>query len=388
MPKKQSPAKELNCSLCGLYKSCNSPRLSQQGNFKKRILVVAEQPSEADDKSSKPFQDKSGRLLQRLLKNNGIDLFEDCLITFSLRCHAGDDYKNVNLDCCRRLLLSTIKQYKPHLILAFGPSTIYSLIGDRIKKDLGTIQQWRGFQIPDQDLNAFICPLYSPDFIDTYKDDVGYTLWESDLKSALKCLEQPFPVFQTPEIDIIDDLSVLNGIKDNIAIDFETTGIKPHGKGHRIISCAIADTKDHAYAFILPQTRKDLRPLLNLFEDENVGKIGHNIKFEQMWSEVTLRQSINNWIHDTMLTTHLLDNRPRITGLKFQTYVNFGVIDYASEVEAWIKTKNSNSTNDMNNIMEFIMQPGGLDKLLTYNGWDSVCTYRLYEKQYVEFLPF
>ncbi len=388
MPKKQSSVKELSCSLCGLYQYCNSPRLIPHGNFKKKILVLAEQPSEADDKSGKPFQDKSGRLLQRLLKNNGIDIFEDCLCTYSLRCFSRDDYKNMNLDCCRRLLLNTIKQYKPHLILAFGPSTVYSLIGDRIKKDLGNIYQWRGFQIPDQDLNAFICPLFAPDFVDTYKDDVAYTLWESDLKTALKCLEQPFPVFKTPVVDIIDDLSVLNDIKDNIAIDFETTGIKPHRKDHRIVSCAIADTPDHAFAFIMPQTRKELRPLLNLFEDESVGKIGHNIKFEQMWTEVTLRQPIKNWIHDTMLTTHLLDNRPKITGLKIQTYLNFGIIDYASEVEAWIKTKNSTSANDMNNIMEFMMQPGGIDKLLTYNGWDSVCTYRLYEKQYVEFLPF
>jgi len=80
-----------------------------------------------------------------------------------------------------------------------------------------------------------------------------------------------------------------------------------------------------------------------------------------------------------------------VTGLKFQTYVNFGVVDYASEVAPYLQAKDNNG-NAINRIMELVGMPGGKEKLLEYCGLDAVYEYRLAMIQQkvmnYNFLPF
>jgi len=110
--------------------------------------------------------------------------------------------------------------------------------------------------------------------------------------------------------------------------------------------------------------------------DQKIGKIAHNMKFEQTWSREYLKQPVANWRWDTMLAAHVLDSRPGVCGLKFQVYVNFGVIDYDSEVAQYLKSKGK-SANAHNRIMELLAKPWHRKVLLTYCGLDTLYTYRL-----------
>ena len=391
--KSRPDGKSYNCTSCGLYKDCITKRMQPYGEFKKGIFICGESPGETEDKTGKPFQGRTGQLLQRTFRRLGINLFEDCIITNSVQCRPEDNETptNFQIECCRKRVLQVIEEYKPKVIILLGNSAVYSLIGYRWKKDLGGITKWRGFTIPDQDFQCWICPTFHPSYVERSTDGAEETVWRNDLKQAFELLEivnHPFPVYKKPEISIIIDLTRLDQIKEVFAIDFETTGLKPHAKGQRIVSCAIATDEDHALAFMLPKTRDEIYPLVRLLEDPHVAKYGQNCKFETAWAEVRLKANIKNWVWDTMLASHIYDNRQGITGLKFQTLVNFGIWDYSSDIEPYLKAVDNKNANALNRIIELISTEEGKEKLLTYNAYDAINTYRLAILQRNQLSPF
>jgi len=391
--------KKLSCQACGLYRDVKSPRMKPFGNFKKKILIVGEAPGEVEDMKGKPWQGKVGKLLQRTMESLGIDLFEDCLNINACLCRPTDKQgenrppSNIEVECCRKTVLRTIDEYKPHLILLLGNSALFSLVGHRWKKDLGGITKWRGYTIPDQDFKCYLCPTFHPSFIERSLDPKGRSveevIWKQDLKQALDLLERKFPEYLEPGIDVIEDLSILKKIKSpEIAFDYETTGLKPHAPGHRIVCCSIADNENHAYVFMMPETRKERQPFIDLLLNPHIGKIAQNMKFEHTWSKVRLHVEVQKWQWDTMLATHVFDNRAGVTGLKFQAYVQFGIVDYSSDIAPYLESKDNKDGNGLNRVLELVSKSEGKKKLLKYCALDSVYEFRLAKKQYVDTLPF
>jgi uracil-DNA glycosylase family 4 len=351
--------------------------MQPQGNFKKEIMIVLEVPDEEANKANKPAQGRTGKLLIKTFRKLGIDLFEDCIVTNAVNCYSEKLPTNYEIDCCRKFLLKAIDKYKPKVVVLLGASALYSLIGYRWKKDLGSIVKWRGWQIPDQDFKTWICPTFSVDFVEDDKDGVAQVIWEQDLKEAVKCIDKTFSLYKEPDIKIIKDLNILNSIQTGeVAVDFETSGIKPHASGHRIVCCSVADTEDSVYVFLIPQTRRETLPLINLLSNEKVGKIAANLKFEHAWAQEKLRVEIKSWSWDTMLAAHVLDNRQGITGLQFQVYATFGVLDFKDETEPYLKAKEDGG-NAFNRIEELISTQEGVDMLLRRNALDSIFEYRL-----------
>ncbi len=399
--KTRPKGKALSCTACGLYNDVVTPQMAPFGNFKKGIMNIGEAPNELDDKKGKPWQGKSGRLLQRIYANLGIDLFEDCININAANCRPINDKgstrlpTNLEIDNCRRLVLSAIKKYKPKVIILYGNLAVYSVIGHRWKKDLGDISKWRGWTIPDQDFNAWICPTFSPNWIEKiaspekdYKGEgkVYEVIWKNDIEVALSKLNIPLPIYKEPIIDIIENLDVLNNPKlgtseyfamNQCAVDYETTGLKPHGEGHKIICAAVADSEDHAYVFMMPKKKKDRLPFINFLTNPKIAKIAQNMKYEHTWSKVILGVDVAPWGWDTMIASHVLDNRPSITGLKFQTYVQFGIVDYDSEISPYLKSIDDSSANAINRIEEILDNPEMKIKLLKYCALDTIYEMRL-----------
>jgi uracil-DNA glycosylase family 4 len=374
------------------------------GNFRKGILNIAEASGEVEDRIGKPFQGRTGKLLQRTYQKLGIDLFEDCLNINSIRCHTPNNRmpSNNEMKCCRRLNMKVIDEYKPKLIIPLGNAAIYSLLGDRWKKNLGGITKWRGWTIPDQDLKAWVCPTFHPSYIERSDTGIEERIWEQDLKQAFSLLDMqpnkvylahPFPVYKEPVIHFTEDLSFLKNIgkplsfTNEAVFDYETTGLKPQAAGHRIVCCSVAVSEDKCYVFMMPKSPKERQPFIDFLEDEKIPKVAHNIKFETEWSQVRLKAEVKNWIWDTMLMAHVLDNREGITSLAFQVYVNFGKIDYKDETAPFLEGDKKNG-NAFNNILELIKTIEGVNKLMTRCALDSVYEYRLRKKQEIELLPF
>jgi uracil-DNA glycosylase len=405
--KSRPNGKTLSCVSCGMYKDCQSPKMQPYGNFQKGIMILGEASGEVEDRRNKPWQGKTGRLLQQTLSKIGVEIFEDCICVNSCACRPIDEKGNnrtptdYEIDCCRKFVLNVIEKYKPKIIIPLGNSAIYSLIGHRWKKELGGITKWRGWIIPDQDYSAWICPTYHPSYVERIDNKEGQTngmttVWMDDLRQAIQMTNEPFLKNIEPEIEIIEDLSLLRYaiignvkakiIPNKIAFDYETTGLKPHAIGHKIICASVADNANHAYVFMMPKRKRNRQPFIDIISNPYTLKYAANCKFEHTWSKIILGVDVKGWAWDTMLAAHIIDNRTGVTGLKFQTYVNFGIIDYASEISPYLEGDKKNA-NSFNSIEKLLGLPGGEEKLLKYCAYDSIYEFRLAEKQQSMILP-
>lgn len=379
---------KMSCYSCGLFKGAQSPKMDPYGNFKKKIMVIGEAPGEKEDQNGKPFQGVTGRLLQHTLAKIGIDLFEDCVSLNAVNCRPPNNRapdKN-ELNCCRDVkVLKAIEEYKPKMILLLGNEALKSLLGFRwTHSQLGGIMKWAGYNIPDQHFKCWICPAFHPSYVERADSPEVTVVWQNDLKRAFEVAEQPFPVHKEPTIHYIDDLEELRNLDvDTAAFDYEATGIKPHSEGHKIICASIAYDEDNVIAFMMPEDPEKQKPFIDWLKGPT-WKIAQNLKYEDQWSFVRLGVSVKRWMQDTMIASHILDHRTGTTNLKFQAYVNFGIMWYEEEVSPYFKSrvKGDESSNAINKLEDLIRKPGGTKTLMKYCAYDSIYEYRLAQKQY------
>lgn len=382
-----------SCISCGLYKDVLSPKMRPFGKGKRGILNIGEAPGETEDKRNKQWQGRVGTRLKQTYAKFGIDLFEDCVNINSVNCRppgnrTPSDYE---VACCRKNILNTIKEYEPKIIILLGNTAINSLIGHRWKKDLGGVSKWRGWAIPDRDFNAWVCPIFHPSYIERSNREEIITIWENDIKQISQHINKPLPKYEDDiqYIKILKSKSEIRLFLRNlmrfppkfIAIDYETTGLKPHSKGHRIICCAIATGAGNSFVFEVPDKGRWFSGLFERVLTSKIKKVAANIKFEHAWTKAKYDFDIHPWHWDTMINAHIINNRPGITGLKFQTYVNFGVIDYDSEISTYLqptsKDKKELGANAFNQIHKCLESPHSKEQLLIYCGLDALYEYRL-----------
>ncbi len=380
------------CASCGLYKLAHTPRMKPYGNFKKQIMVIGEFPEGLDDKKGRPFHSKVGQFLRRWYRDLGVDLFEDCLCLNAVNCYPRDLDKGFHypteheVACCRQKVISAVKRNKPKVIILHGELAVSSLIGYRWRKGFGGIEKWRGWAIPDRDFETWICPVYTPNLIERQEGPSEFpVIWGNDLKQAFPLIKKPLPHIEE-NVVFVDDMreimKEMNKPGSLMAFDIETTGLKPYDTDkHEIITISFCNNLKRAYAMPFPTKRGQLRLLKQLLENSMIGKIAANMKYEDTWLYTLHGIGVTPWAFDTMQAAHILDNRVGITGLKFQSYVQSGVLGYEDEVAPFIQSADEDGVN---RIRELIQTREGMHSLLFYNGMDSLLEYRLASQQMKE----
>jgi DNA polymerase I-like protein with 3'-5' exonuclease and polymerase domains len=226
--------------------------------------------------------------------------------------------------------------------------------------------------------------MYHPSYVVENEDKLPSLglVFDTDVESALRLARKKIPTFPEDTVKCLysekDILALMDRIlkerPKHLAFDYETTGLKPHAKGHRIVCCAVAWAAHEAWAFPLhPSVFSAWRRVLR---ERSIKKIAANMKFEDSWSKTILGVEVRGWSHDTMLAAHILDNRGHISGLKFQTYVNFGIPPWDGSVSPFLKSLDDKNGNSFNRVDRVPIQ-----KLLTYCGLDAMYEYRLALKQ-------
>jgi uracil-DNA glycosylase family 4 len=392
---KASTGKRVSCFSCGLFKECRTPKMEPYGKFKKRILIIGSYLTLEDDKRSIPWQGKEGQLLKEALSAAGVDLFEDCLTIHALACRPAKKATPNQVSICRDLkVLPEIIDRNPLVILLVGSLAVQSFLGGRWQKSLGGIDKWRGWHIPDQDYKAWVCPVESPNDI-LYLDRIeAEALFKRDIRAAVNKKGVVLPEYVKPTIAYLDNLEgldkLLKGVK-RAAFDYETTGLKPHSAGHRIVCASIAVSADLVYVFAMPDKKKDRAAFVKFLQNEEIGKIASNMKFEDTWSFVRLKARVKNWFWDTMVMAHVLDNRKMVTGLKFQTYVRLGIVDYDSHISPLLKGP-PGENNGFNKLLAVKNDSKTMKSVMEYCGLDSINEYRVFLAQQKEIeeriLPF
>lgn len=385
----------IGCGACGLREKCITPAIKSTGKGEKGILIVSEIPCQEEDVTGKLMRGSASDWLRHKLRSHGIRIERDCkkIAAVSCRTPNGRTPTSNEIAMCRPNIWKEIDSFKPETIFLLGNAAVESFLGGRWAEKPGGINKWRGWIIPDRRTNAWVAPLFHPSYVmsSTASGKRGERLeiyapvveviFDQDLKRALSRSTAPFPTMKDEEkaVEIILNpdhlLSELKKIKEEpFAFDFETTGLKPHAPGHEIISCAISTSKKRAISFPMPQRGPSAKILRQIFSNSKIPKRAHNMKFEDNWTKVRYRTQVQGWEWDSMIAAHILDNRMGITGLKFQVYAHFGVVDYATHMKEYLES--SGNANSINRVREAPLQD-----LLMYNGLDALYQYGLSEIQ-------
>lgn len=366
------------CGLCGLYKGAETPKMPSVGAGRRKILFVSEAPGEAEDIAGNPFIGKNAGMLRKVLYANRVKL-DDCTMTNSIICRPPQGSIERYVECCRPNLLKTIRTVKPNVIVLLGGMAVRSLVPMERDDSVGSINRWVGWNIPSAEHSAWICPTHHPFFLRRSRDAVLDRQFSQHLQKAIslehvavtapKLKDLRDSVQCLKERDAWLRLRKLAQEEGTWAVDYETTGLKPDHPKHRIVSCAFSDG-DETFAFLVKP--KHRRLLSMVLRSPRILKVAANLKHEERWTISKLGHPVIGWEWDTLLAAHILDNRPNILSLKFQSYVHFGVADYAKNVDRFFQ----GDEQGFNRIEQVPTQ-----ELLVYNGLDSLLEYKLMEKQ-------
>ena len=374
--RKAAGSKQLSgnsCESCGLYKTCISPKMPVTGKGRKKILIIAEAPGKSEDEQSTQLVGEAGKTLRAVLEKYDVNIDEDCWKTNAVICRPPKNATPTarQIVCCHHNLEKTIQELQPEKIILLGKIALQSFLLGR--ESVSSIDKWTGYAIPDQQYKCWVFPTWHPQYLNYNKDNkVLHKLFSKHIKQAVEWEKEwteciPHVRYITDVREAIDYLCFFNN--KYAAIDFETTGLKPYMEGHKILCIAIS-SKSGTVAMPMFDHWEFIPALCN-FLSSPCRKIGHNIKYETVWAKTLLGANIF-WYADTMIDAHCRDNRRGVSGLKFQTYVNFGIIGYDKEAKKYIS---SGSGNDFNN-MESMPQ----EQMLEYCGLDAYFTYRLFRK--------
>lgn len=392
-----------SCNSCRLDQTCKSPKMSFTGFGEKGILFIGQSPGPVEDNKGEQFIGRTGQYLRAVLKSFHFSLDRDGYKDNAIKCFPADNkISGKNVKCCRSFLFENIKELQPKKIILLGQEAVDSVIGNYVDS-VGKISRWVGWKIPDQTLKAWIFPVFHPSYVLRQKDEKQYSnstapaerLFKQHLKEAI-FWDVPFPDYSddNKKVTIINNLidakNYLNKLllekPPIIFFDYETTGLKPYRKGHKIICVSISTGPHNAVAFPFFDDSEFQFLFKQLMTCPQIKKAAQNLKYEDTWTNVICKHEIFPWFFDTKTTMHILDNRPKITGLKIRTYMDFGITGYDDDIHPYISAERDEEEmygkNGFNRMEELFKESP--EKVLLYCGFDSMYEFREYEKQLIE----
>jgi uracil-DNA glycosylase len=124
------------CKACDLYKR-GTQTVFGEGPSRARIMMVGEQPGDAEDLAGHPFVGPAGKLLDRALAEAGIDrglVYVTNVVKHfkweprgKRRIHAKPN--GAEIAACRPWLETEIALVKPHILVCLGATAAQALLG-------------------------------------------------------------------------------------------------------------------------------------------------------------------------------------------------------------------------------------------------------------------
>lgn len=414
IPTLKKEARLTGCETCKAYEMCQSPKFTVKGKGKRKILLVFDHATKAEDHSGEPFQNPEHHYFFSVLNKAGIKP-DDVWVTHAVQCYQPEYEKKStpvspqSIAGCHSRLMANIRRLKPEKIFVLGEVAMKTLYHNASSGRFSFAQysKFPGFIIPDQNFKASVIPVFSPkdalDELERRKKSIlkykprsrfANNLWEDDflkktdsfevldtfIKKQVKAgLKFEYTSTKVPETMILEsEEEIRTALRelyrlDEWAFDIETTGLKPYAEGHEIYTWGFSDGK-RIWAFRHPKEESTLRLLKRLLVND-AAKYGWNIQYEYIWVKHFLGVWIRNWKYDGMIGSHIIDNRPGITSLKFQAFVENGIAGYDTEIDKFLSA-NTKGGNEINNI-----HSADLTRLLRYNGEDAWHTFTIAKRQ-------
>lgn len=314
-----------SCDIdCALQYTCNNPNVPMEivGNDPK-VLFIGEAPGAEEDLRHRPFVGNSGKLLRKAIMQAGIN---DFALTNVVKCRPPNN-RNPNMSEVKKCLPKVYEDIKrlPNLkvIVLVGAIALRGLTGlMSITKLSGTILNKPinvdGRSIPALALMHPAYVLRNPNEARSFTNHVFRI--SSAINDTLTDESDVGDYFVIETIEQFEDL--VNHIKEvrEFAYDVETTGLNLFYlyTGIKCIQFSIHPRE----AYVLPihpwddvQWGRIYPMLVEVFEDQSIRKIGHNIKFDNLALRECLGINVQGTYWDTEVSQYILDeSSPR--GLK------------------------------------------------------------------------
>ena len=186
------------CKACDLYKR-GTQTVFGEGPVKADIMMVGEQPGDAEDIAGHPFVGPAGRLLDRALEQAGIDRSRVYVTNVvkhfkweprgKRRIHAKPNAAEIG--ACRPWLDTEITLVKPRVLVCLGATAAQALLGRAFK-----VTQQRGTFVPST-LAPLVTATLHPSSILRAPDDesrrVEMRQFVADLKKVTRAIAQQDP---------------------------------------------------------------------------------------------------------------------------------------------------------------------------------------------------
>ncbi len=385
------------CGKCKLNENSQNPKQTYYGKGKKKVLIIIEKPSDADDFKGIPLSGESGAEFKLLLKMNDLSLENDFVVIHAVGCKIkkGKDPSKKQIDCCSPRIKEIIDKLKPKHIWLLGDVAIDCYLRTFYPKRFKTTtsELWSDRQIPCRINNAWLHPMYAIDFSAKNKNEFAKITFKKQLEKMINQIGEPKPVnydwYKDVSVcfykdEVIEHLETILHNAKYVTFDYETTGLKPYEKRHKIltISCSGLDrfyqpvTDSTAFPFQYKNhfNKKEKNEIYKLWKailtSDKIGKIAHHMKFENLWTKQILKFDIKKWHFCTMLGSYLYDERKGGSGLKFVSFCRWGTPNYDASVEKFIKADTSNGFNQLEKV--------NISDLCLYNAIDDKLTSQLF----------
>lgn len=366
------------CGACGLRAGCSSPQMEPMIRRGSKILFVHSNPESEEDANDNPEHGEWFHWLRRI----ACDVDEDLDptnhdIAHAVACWPGKaKISRENSTHCLAHRIHSVRQSECLVIVPMGELAIHSMLSPF----LGSIGEWdryTGHIIPTEEFT--ICPIDDPVLCKDSKNPARTVTMQRHLENILLNAVDRTPArlnvdhikncWTYSTRDAEDFIKDMTSIKRPVAFDYETNCLKPDHPDAFVASVALSDGQ-HTLAF--PWDEK-LEDPWKRFLKSDTPKIAANLKMEERWSAAKFGQPAAAWDWDTMLAAHILDNRKKTKGLKFQAFVRLGVLPYDKKIEPFLRSDDDNIFNRINDCP--------MPELLIYNAMDAYLEWRLAELQ-------
>jgi uracil-DNA glycosylase len=133
-------AEAASCTRCDLYRNATATVFGE-GQARASLVLVGEQPGDAEDRQGHPFVGPAGKLLDRALHDSGIRR-EDAYITNAVkhfkweprgkrRIHQRPN--GTEIKACRHWLEGELAAVGPRVVVALGATAGVSIFGSRFR---------------------------------------------------------------------------------------------------------------------------------------------------------------------------------------------------------------------------------------------------------------
>ncbi len=353
------------CEECPLVANACAPTT---GAKDAKIAVVSRSPGFHEAQAGKPFSGPAGKILDHLLKENGIDR-SSVLTTNVVLCHTDKPPKEA-IAACKPRLESEIA--RANTLILCGSEAAQAVVGTTVNAGRG-----KRFALADDRV-----AVVTNNPAAALRDDVVYPNLVSDFKRAINPVTpRPYPIVRWTE----DEREALTWIRqlttaESFAVDIESTGLE-HDAG--LVSIGIGRGSKAVvfgrYALDSSDVKKAIGRLLS---DTHKRYVYHNGKFDV---KILRYHGIDARVdEDSMLLSYILDERPGSHDLDYLTADRLGWPDYTPKcVKEGKRKQHWIGREDELRAAYGLTWDEYAILLYQYNGYDTSGTYMLYEM----FLP-